>query len=217
MKRIYYLQKIEVELGDLIAYKGFKSIVTEELINLNPELFRAEILPLKFTTEDGVDIYGDMKTYLVHPKDIVNIDYCHGLWGGNSTIKYDKYFYHKENALAYIEKHKEKTLEDYEQMLFKKDNSMTFSPNSAYFSVYGWLKDNEPKLYYTKLLQLIADDLNDGWEPDFTNYDEKWYITKKTIDYFYGTIVQGVVYFKLSYLAEKARALLGDKLKYLFN
>ena len=26
----------------------------------------AEILPLKFTTEDGVDIYGDMRTYMVY-------------------------------------------------------------------------------------------------------------------------------------------------------
>ena len=139
MKKIYYLQNIEVELGDLIAYKGFKATVTKELIELNPEFFIvkgdpmqelldeakrrypigtvyrhfnseytinspdmltvsemdhhfsfgtsiwvtseayngvvyedgewAEILPYRFTTEDGVDIYGDMKTYLVSPND----------------------------------------------------------------------------------------------------------------------------------------------------
>ena len=228
MKKIYYLQKHPVKIGDVIEHNGYKAIVTEELIELNPELFIvedtmqelldkakrdypigtvfinkygvqkvlddepfigrvtagiiliitdkfpgggiiytpedgwAEILHLKFTTEDGVDIYGDMKTYLVHSNDSDDICFSHGIWDGNSMFKSYKYFYYKENAFAYIEKHKEKTLEDYENILFENDNSMTFSPKSAYFSVYGWIKDNEPKLYYTKILQLIADDLHGG-------------------------------------------------------
>ena len=342
MKKIYYLQKIEVELGDLIAYKGFKTTVTEELIELNPELFRvekntqpmyfkcvkgegnytksriykqkystnypiaisltndkgitenvhyweitnikhayncfelttkeewdkqelldkakrdypvgtvfrslfgkiytvgdkssyslgagssilidgmyiyrndrwAEILPLRFTSEDGVGIYGDMKTYMINSRNPkLGLNDC-GDWIGIAE-KY-KYFYHKENALAYIEKHKEKTLEDYEQMLFKKDDSMTFSPKSSYFSVYGWLKDNEPKLYYTKLLQLIADDLHGE------RYTHIYMDTSYHINNAYGVNVhcgddEGCVYFKSNKLAIKARDILGGKIKYLFN
>ena len=290
MKKIYYLQKHEVKLGDVIEYAGIRTILTEELIELNPELFIvkdtmqelideakrrypigtvykhfnneytinspdmltvskmdhhfegltrfgisiwvrseeyngvvyhdgewAEIIPIKFTTEDGVNIYGDMKTYLVHPNDSGDIRFWHCSWDGGSKGDGNKYFYHKENALAYIKKHKEKTLEDYEQMLFKKDDSMTFSPKSAYFSVYGWIKDNEPKLYYTKILQLIADDLNDGWEPDFTNYDEKWCVAIKDIVHYVNLQIHGIVYFKESKLAQKAKDILGDKVNYLFN
>ena len=60
--------------------------------------------PLKFITEDGVSIYGDMKTYAVAKGDL-DIDNPE-IYGGNSASL--KYFYHKENALAYIEKNKEK-------------------------------------------------------------------------------------------------------------
>lgn len=283
MKKIYYLQKHEVKLGDVIEYAGIRTILTEELIELNPEFFIvkdamqelideakrrypigtvykhfnskytitspdmltvsamnhhfsfgtsiwvtseayngvvyedgkwAEILPLKFTTEDGVNIYGNMKTYMVYSNLTMSNKNINNE-GTNSTIKY---FYHKENALAYIEKHREKTLEDYEKMLFENDNSMTFSPKSAYFSVYGWIKDNEPKLYYTKILQLIAEDLNDGWSVDFDSYEQsKYYIGRHSVFRGINMPIQGVVYFKTLELAEKARDILGSKIKYLFN
>ena len=286
MKKIYYLQKHPVKIGDVIEHNGYKAIVTEKLIKFNPELFVvenpmkelldkakrdypigtvinsrygiqkvlgdnpfigigipgtiqintdrftggatiytpeygwAEILPLRFTTEDGVNIYGDMKTYIVYPNDIGDISYYHGPWNGCSEGKGNKYFYHKENALAYIEKHKEKTLRDYEKMLFENDNSMTFSPKSASFSVYGWIKDNEPKLYYTKILQLIADDLNDGWVADscnqqqdkyYFNYHYKKYTRERCVVY----IPQGAVLFKSIKLIEKAKDILGEKIEYI--
>ena len=88
----------------------------------------AEVLPLKFITEDGVSIYGDMKTYAICKEELILDLPC--VYGGNSPALI--YFYHKENALAYIEKHKEKTLEDYE--------------NSLSLSVWGWFKIHEPKL-----------------------------------------------------------------------
>ena len=280
MKKIYYLQEHLVELGDIVDYKGLITLVTEELISLNPELFLvkdtiqelldkaredypigtmfnskygiqkvlgdnpfmgipgtiqintdrftggatiytpedgwAEILPLKFTTEDGVDIYGGMKTYLVHPNDSGDIRFWHCPWDGGSKNKGNKYFYHKENALAYIEKHKEKTLDDYENILFERGNSMICSSGVVYPSMYGWLKYNEPKLYYTKILQLIADDLNDGWKPNFIDSDEKWIIQEDIIDW---TIWRnyGSIPFKTKELAEKARAILGYNVNYLFN
>ena len=277
MKRIYYLQKIEVELGDVIEYNGIKTLVTEELIELNPELFIvedpiqelmdkavkdypigtvfnngsgiqrvtgnnhqcmplfknivvstdifakggtiyhpidgwAEILPLKFTTEDGVGIYEDMKTYAVAKGDL-DIDNSE-IYGGTSPCF--KYFYHKENALAYIEKHKEKTLEDYEDILFEDKGTITFGSRGMYFSVYGWLKDNEPKLYYTKIFQLIADDLNDG------RYIHIRGNTSYHLSNAHGVNVhcggdEGCVYFKSEKLAQKAKDILGNKVNYLFN
>ena len=281
MKKIYYLHKHLVKIGDVVEYYGIKAIVTEELVSLNPELFRVEdsmqelldkakrdypigtmfnskygvqkvigdtpivgiiipgsvqintdvfpggatiytpedgwyeILPLKFTTEDGVDIYGDMKTYMVY-SNLTMSDKNSNHEGTNSTIKY---FYYKENALAYIEKHKEKTLEDYESILFERGNSMTFSSDSIYFNVYGWLKDNEPKLYYTKILQLIADDLNDGWVADFSGFNNpvKYYLISSGWTASFNIDIPGVVYFKSENLAKKAREILGDKVKYLFK
>ena len=282
MKKIYYLQKELVKIGDIIEHNGYKAIVTEKLIKFKPELFIvenpmqelldkakryypigtmfnskhgvqkvlgdnpfiginipgtiqintdrftggatiytpedgwAEILPLKFTTEDGVDIYGDMKTYLVHPNVSDNERFRHGTWSGVLAYSGSKYFYHKENALAYIEKLKEKTLKDYENILFENDNSMTFSPKSAYFSIYGWIKDNEPKLYYTKILQLIADDLNDGWIADFNDVNQCKHSLRE-VGSGLAIFNLGIVYFKSKELAEKARAILGDNVKFLFS
>lgn len=271
MKKIYYLQKHEVKLGDVIEYAGIRTILTEELIGLNPELFIvkdpmqelldeakrrypigtvykhfnsehttnspdmltvsemdhhfafgtciwvrseeyngivyedgewAEILPLKFTTEDGVGIYGDMKTYLVNPKDINDICLLHSTWEGNLVGSDYKYFYYKENALAYIEKHKEKTLNDYE--------------NSLGLSVWNWFKPHELKLYYTKILQLIADDLNDG-RYIHERGQVSFHINKEGGVNLHMGGDEGCVYFKSNELAQRAINILGDKLECLFN
>ena len=286
MKKIYYLQKHPVKIGDVVEYNGFRATVTEELIELNPELFVVkdsmqelldkakrdypigtminskygiqkvlsdkpfigrvitgtiqintaqfpggatiynpedgwcEILPLKFTTEDGVNIYGDMKTYIVKITSL-RLEKQES-WDGKG--KNNKYFYHKENALAYIEKHKEKSLVDYEKILLHDRNLILIEKNIAFKgSFYQRLKENEPKLYYTKILQLIADDLNGGWVADFSDNKEKWLIKERTSNCTMGTSGWterdncGAVPFKTMELSEKARAILGDKVKYLFN
>ena len=231
MKKIYYLQKHEVKLGDVIEYAGIRTLLTEELIDLNPELFKIEdesgkqelldeakrrypigtvykhfnseyTIPLKFTTEDGVGIYGDMKTYLVHPNDSGDIRFWHRSWDGDSKGDGNKYFYHKENALAYIKKHKEKTLEDYE--------------NSLSLSVWNWFKPHELKLYYTKILQLIADDLNDG-RYIHERGQVSLHINKEGGVNLHMGDDEGCVYFKSNELAQRAINILGDKLEYLFS
>ncbi len=173
----------------------------------------AEILPLKFTTEDGVGIYGDMKTYAVAKGDL-DIDNSE-IYGGTSPCF--KYFYHKENALAYIEKLKEKTLKDYEDILLNDKNLILIDDTAAFKGYfYKYLKEGEPKLYYTKILQLIADDLNDGWVADFSNYEDKWFIKGGGSDW----VTQhnyGAVPFKTRELSKKARVILGNKVKYLSN
>ncbi len=348
MKKIYYLQKYEIKLGDIVEYNGIKAPVTEELIELNPELFKieyeqepmffksldgkgffktgriykqednsrypkaiiifnsegdkriishwqpqylkhnhncfelstkeewdkqelldkakrdypvgtiiktrygihkvlenkpfvcpredsiiqiktdrfshgtniystkngwAEILPLKFTTEDGVDIYGDMKTYMVYS----NLTISNGNMNNEGTNSTIKYFYHQENALAYIGKHKEKTLKDYEDILLNDKNLILIDDTVAFKGYfYKYLKEGEPKLYYTKILQLIADDLNDGWVADFSNYEDKWFIKGGGSDW----VTQhnyGAVPFKTRELSKKARVILGNKVKYLSN
>ena len=283
MKKIYYLEKHLVKLGDAIEYNGIKALVTKELIELNPELFEvkdpmqelldeakrrypigtminsrngmqevlsnepfieiavagtiqidtalfpggatiytpedgwAEVLPLKFITEDGVKIYGDMKTYLVHPKDSIDICFNYRSWNGDIRCKSNKYFYHKENALAYIEKHKEKTLEDYESNLFESMQTNVYSSNNRhYFSVWSWIKDNEPKLYYTKILQLIADDLNDGRYIHIRGNTSYHLSNARSVNVHCGGD-EGCVYFKSRELAEKARVILGGKLDCLLN
>ena len=175
-----------------------------------------EILPLKFTTEDGVDIYGDMKTYLVYPNDSVDICFRHCPWKGNTKIKGSKYFYYKENALAYIEKHKEKTLEDYENLLVNYGGVIVYRNGATHSSVWDWFKTYEPKLYYTKILQLIADDLNDGryiHERGNTSYHLS---DARGVNIHCG-YDEGCVYFKSEDLVEKARVILGDKEKHINN
>lgn len=278
MKKIYYLQKHEVKLGDIVEYNGYKAIVTKKLIELNPELFIikdimqelleeakrrypigtvfrsffgvmctvknkpcynlgaynsiliddvyvyrdgrwAEVLPLKFTTEDGVDIYGDMKTYAICREEL--IFELPSVYGGNSPTLI--YFYHKENALAYIEKHREKTLKDYENILHTNKKLLDYS---SYYDGAGYnlsvgiffhlLKANEPKLYYNKVLQLIADDLHDRryiHERGQTSF----HINKEGGVNLHMGDDEGCVYFKSKDLAEKARDIMGSKLEYLFN
>ena len=60
----------------------------------------AEILKLKYVSEDGVKIYDDMMTYMVQEHDEKISSFTRNVWGGSS--KDHKYFYHKENAERYI-------------------------------------------------------------------------------------------------------------------
>ncbi|HZJ99758.1 MAG TPA: hypothetical protein VFC79_07115 [Tissierellaceae bacterium] len=273
MKKIYYLQTYPVKIGDVIEYNGFKTTITEELVELNPDLFTAkdtiqelldkakrdypagtvfrsffgeiwtvknkpryslgayssilvdnayvyrdgrwaEVLPLKFITEDGVSIYGDMRTYLVHPNDNGDITSYHGLWSGDSKVKCYKYFYHKKNALAYIEKRKEKTLEDYENMLLTTNIDSINAREVCWF--YHTLKGKEPKLYYTKILQLIADNLNDE-RYIHERGQISFHINKEGRVNLHMGYDEGCVYFKSKELVEKARDIMGSKLEYLFN
>ncbi len=169
----------------------------------------AEILKPKFTTEDGVGIYEDMKTYAVAKGDL-DIDNSE-IYEGTSPCF--KYFYHKKNALAYIKKHKEKTLEDYEDILLNDKNLILIDDTVAFKGYfYKYLKEGEPKLYYTKILQLIADDLNEEWVANLSDGNQvRYYIQgDKKIGVVWGVFYQGVTYFKTNELAIKARDILGQ-------
>lgn len=176
----------------------------------------AEILPLKFTTEDGVDIYSNMETYAVDSKPRL---LSKEIYSGN--LKCWKYFYHKEKALEYIKENTQKTLEDYENILLSEYawTSYNFILTIDSCTFYGILKEYDPKLYYTKILQLIADDLNGDWEADFDNDGQtKYYHSdneRDSVCWEYNK--QGTVYFKNVKSLETSRELLGDNMKHLFN
>ncbi len=60
----------------------------------------AEILKLKYISEDGVKIYDRMKTYRIEECYMQVNSFFHDTWAGDS--KDVKYFYHKENAEQYL-------------------------------------------------------------------------------------------------------------------
>jgi hypothetical protein len=177
----------------------------------------AEIVKPLFTTEDRVDIYEGDKCWFINSRELIkdeNIDEAnYGYWDGGSCDPLSKYFSTREAAEEYIAKHKEKTLKDYENELY------AVTSISGY-SVYSWLKDNDKKLYYTKVLQLIADDLNKhanekstvctiAYVGGFSNYYGTESHTK--------TYSNGSIIFKNKEVAEKAIEIMGDKLNYIYK
>jgi len=86
---------------------------------------------------------------------------------------------------------------------------------------YNWLKQHEPKLYWLRVLEEIAKDLNQGWVADWNNKEQlKYFIgfmnNSYIINYNY-TLNTGFLYFKSSMIAQKAIEIMGDKLDYIFK
>ncbi|WP_428743118.1 hypothetical protein [Tenacibaculum sp.] len=224
MNKIIYLKQ-EVNIGDIINFQDLKLTLTQEIVDNNPNLFEVK-KELLFTTEDGVDIYkGDRVWY---------VNYLYTLCGGNQV--YDKRYNHnaftwfstKEAAEAWITANKpEKTLEDYENILLK-DTTNLYSFNNVTIDLrFLWdvFKEKEPKLYWLKVLQLIADDLNGEWRRAKIRDSQAWFIGKQyesNLDDYnsigakkHNTVDYGLVYFKDRSSCEKAISLLGNNIKYI--
>jgi hypothetical protein len=168
----------------------------------------AEIVKPLFTTEDGVEIFkGDEYWWFydgLDPKIMHASDGAHENSGKKPNAKY---FSTCEAAEEYIAKHKEKTLEDYESEL---DEITSISG----YSVYRWLKDNDRKLYYTKVLNAIADDLNDE------KCVNRIFIKRHGGDYipiFDKESLRGTPMFASKSDAMKAIKIMGDKLDIIFT
>ncbi len=184
-----------------------------------------------FTSEDGVDIFEGDYYWLIDSitspcrkkKDSVEA------WKPNEGDGL-KRFSSEETAEKYLKSLKEKTLEDYENILLNNKCSATvwYLDNDiskplillSKGKFYETLRNNEPKLYWTKVLKLIADDLNDGWKSDWNYPGNKSYFIKKD-DYYYtdwsSTDQYGNVSFKSKELADKAIKIMGDKLDFIFS
>lgn len=174
----------------------------------------AKIMPYKFTSEDGVRIYESMKTYAVHDSDteVEQEPKVH-----DDILSMCKYFYIRENAIDYIKKYKVRTLKHYENILFNSKDVLVFGHGNMYFSIWGYLKETNPKLFYTELLKLVADDLNGDWEPDFNNErQKKWFIDTLGVKA-HCSANYGLIYFKTSKLALKARNMMLEVIQHLFN
>ena len=191
----------------------------------------AEIEKPIFTTSDGIDIYEE-DNYWICPKP------CNTMYWNNKYLKeypkqYNSNFYNsstswitfstKELAEKYITDNTEKTLNDYENILLESKNKFSFGIFNSYMpqsSFYGLLKENEPKLYWTKVLQLIADDLNEGWKPNWESEEYKWAImyTKRNFAIEYWQIYNaGQVLFKSKELVEKAIKLIEPHLPLIYG
>jgi hypothetical protein len=188
----------------------------------------AEILKPILTTEDGKELYeGD--SYWFCGTSVSR-------WSDSSMTNYKPYFVKfainkefakeckffstKEACQEYIDKHKEKTLEDYEFKLSMQYNNS----NVAKFVAADFIQEMKnlyPELYWYKVALLIRDDLNGDWKVDWNNddYDHKYTVIKirrrlDTIDY---KITQcNAFYFKSAKDRDKFITLMGDKINYLF-
>ena len=178
-----------------------------------------ENYPVLFTTEDGVDIRkGD--TCWVTPKHTNDAYFPNNMdaYPAEKTVHNQtltavhpdcfSFFSTKESAEAYITKHTEKSLEDYETMLLNLKN----------YAFYSQLKKREPKLYWLKVLQLIADDLNDEkfkrgsiieYDKEQDSYVSVWSASNR---FRYSDII-----FSSRIQSNKAIKIMGDKLDYIYK
>lgn len=183
------------------------------------ELGWAEVksLPL-FKTEDDVFIYQNDKIIVVDLED----HYIY-LRRASKPSRYDfflnskyKIFSTEELAKKYVEKNK-KNLKHYEDLLLKSTD-IVFGNNNSLIggSYYNVMKENDSKLYWLKVLQLIANDLNVDWQTSDTC--EKFMIGRRahnnweivSIKHIYVTYSD--IYFKSEDIANKAIEIMDDKL-----
>lgn len=106
----------------------------------------------------------------------------------------------------------EKTLEDYVHEAIDEDPALMAK-----------LKQRYPKLFYTHVLQKIADDINPN---DKDNWGNTWFIEHYSLrdederryePYGYITVFPGSVQFSSKEAAEEAIEIMGDKLDYIFK
>lgn len=158
---------------------------------------------------------------------------CNGEKSGNGHVNITK-IEHCKNSLfttedgvaeEWIGKNKKKTLKDYENILlrdYKNVKSTHIYISRGHF--FQILKEIEPKLYWTKILQLIADDLHGDWKLEWPNSYILVTIRKEGTKYNNNFEVnahcggnEGCVYFKSRELAKKAIELMEDKLDIIFK
>lgn len=185
----------------------------------------AEVLKPILKTEDGKELYeGDSYWFC-------GIDGTE--WKDKSMTNYTSYFVQytedkefsnkckffstKEACQAYIDEHKEKSLNDYEKMFTKLYER---SGSSFYVGLINELKSKFPELYWYKIALLIRDDLN-GSDCVILNGTDRIYSPSKDEDEDVimtssKNQLSGPFNFKDVDKLVKFSRLLGDKINYLF-
>lgn len=175
----------------------------------------AKILKPLLITDDGVELFEGSSFWVISKKDF---SFSDKILKNDPDFRKDyfrrsefMYFSTKELVDKYIEENSVKSLEYYEDILKLK----------TYLGFYDTLRIQDPKLYWTKILQLIADDLNEEinlkQRPRATytiNFDKSFqkYVTGSWYD-----INSGYVQFKSKELAKQAIELMGSKLDYIYK
>ena len=159
-----------------------------------------------FTTEDNVDIFEDETYYLITFNSIYDMQMNLNDWK-KVKITDHKIFSTRKLAQQYLDSLKVKTLNDYENILL-----IASSP------LFKLLKKTEPKLYWTKVLQLIADDLNGEWE--YIKGNTHYYYIYYQYYYRVGELtesVQSIIKFYNRKNTQKALELMGDMLDHIYS
>jgi len=177
----------------------------------------AEAKKILGTSSYGVTIYDGDTYFMVNAEyDIMKIKA-----GENTDIS--KLFATETSAELWIKENNPRRIEYYENILLLNDEEVKIPHDftANLWELYYWLKLTEPKLYWKKVYQLIADDLNDGWKPDWNNYTQLKYNVYVYEDKyeisnckFYN---HGETYFKSADVTSKAVHLMGDNIKNLFR
>jgi len=185
----------------------------------------AEIVKPILTTDDGVDLFDGEILYVIAKSDLstaeINIK-NDPLFGVNYFLRSEFMYYStKELVDKYIKENMVKTLVDYEKILLLNDNLADTDLDNDVWEMYAWLKRNEPKLYWSKVLQLIADDLNgecnlkhvsnETISISFDSYFNKYESCS------WNSINTGYVQFKSKELSDAAIKIMGDKLDYIYK
>lgn len=185
----------------------------------------AKILKPLLVTDDGVELFEGSSFWIVSKKDFSFSDKIlkNDPYFGKDYFKRSEFMYFSNVDLVYkyIEENNVKTLEDYENILLLNDNLADTDLENDVWEMYSWLKRNEPKLYWSKVLQLIADDLNGEinlkhsprktYTINFDNSFQK-YVTDSWYD-----INSGYVQFKNEKVAKQAINIMGSKLDYIYK
>jgi hypothetical protein len=162
----------------------------------------AEILKPVCKDHTGLEIYPGESVYLVHNKTftVEKLDNIHFRIDPKYTV-----FCNLRDAEEWVEKNRIKSLEEYCHEMFITDPVF-----------YTQLKDKEPKLYWTKVLQRIADELNKGrdltkankWFLSFNNWGDVAIMKHEVVNY-------GLVYFASCVDAQRASEIMGKKLAFV--
>lgn len=160
----------------------------------------AEVLKPVCKDYIGLEVYPGESVYLVHNKTftIDKLDCVYFKVDPKYTV-----FCNYRDAEEWVKENKPKTLADYCHELFITDPVF-----------YTMLRNKEPKLYWTKVFQLIADK-----KPKYDTFGFKWFVSyNKWGDITimkHETVNYGLVYFASCRDAQIAAELMGDKLVFV--
>jgi hypothetical protein len=164
-----------------------------------------------FTTSEGVKVYFNDKVWYIDKRDkdgyvfSLNVMY----WRPTEHIIT---FSSLRNAEEWVDKNTLKNLVYFESMLLDSEDEGVEDITEG--EIWEWISEYQPKIYWTKVLQLIANYYNRE-EVDFSKYKgTKYFITKNNLGEFqimkHDIVNYGLVYFKSAVDALKASEIIGE-------